>query len=55
MSLILGSVVRRWLLVEVAQKWNLQKKGSEITSLIFGKFEIWGTPKQSSLTFSPVM
>ena len=55
MSLILGQLVAHWLLIEVEKKGSTQKEGSEMTSLIFGKFEIWGTPKQSSLTFFPVM
>ena len=55
MSLILGQLVAHWLLIEVEKKGSTQKEGSEMTSLNFGKFEIWGTPKQSSLTFFPVM
>ena len=55
MSLILGQLVAHWLLIEVEKKGSTQKEGSEMTSLIFGEFEIWGTPKQSSLAFFLVM
>ena len=54
MSLILGQLVAHWLLIEVEKKGRTQKEGSEMTSLNFGKFEIGGTPKQSSLIFFPL-
>ena len=55
MSLILGQLVTHWLLIGVEKKGSIQKKGSEMTTLIFGKFQIWGIPKQNSLTFFPMV
>ena len=52
MSLILGQLVAHWLLLGVEKKGSTQKEGSKMTTLIFGKFQFWGTPKQSSLTFA---
>ena len=55
MSFKLGQLVAHWLLLGVEEKGSTQKEGSKMTTWNFGKTEIWGTRKQSSQTFFPVM